>query len=115
MAVRRGDIYWVDFGPSRGSEQGRRRPALIVQNDTGNANSPTTIIAAISSKKKGAYPFHVDISALESGLPKDSTVLLEQLLTIDQSRLMNRIGTLSNDKMREIDRALAVSLGLSRP
>jgi len=115
VLVRRGDIYWVDFGNPRGSEQGGRRPALIVQNDTGNVSSPTTIIAAITSRRKGAYPFHVDIPALESGLPEDSTVLFEQLLTINKSRLINRLGSLSIAKMREVDKALEVSLGLSLP
>jgi len=115
MRARRGDIWWVDFGTPQGSEQGGRRPALIVQNDTGNTHSSTTIIAAITSKKRGAYPFHVDISAHESGLPQDSTVLLEQLLTISQDRLVNHTGELSPEKMREIDEALQVSLGLSFP
>ena len=115
MPVRRGDIYWVDFGTPKGSEQGGRRPALIIQNDTGNISSPTTIIAAITSKKKVSYTFHVDVSALESGLPQDSTILLEQLLTINKSRLTNRIGNLSSAKMLEVDRALKESLGLSSP
>lgn len=113
MALRRGDIWWVDFGTTRGSEQGGRRPALIIQNNTGNVNSSTTIIAAITSKKKGPYPFHVEISALESGLPQDSTVLLEQLLTISQDRLIGQAGSLSQVKIREIDTALQVSLGLT--
>jgi len=115
MPVRRGDIYRVDFGIPRGSEQGGQRPALIVQNDTGNVSSPTTIIAAITSRKKGAYPFHVDISALESGLPEDSTVLLEQILTINKNRLINRVGSLSKEKMREVNKALEVSLDLASP
>lgn len=113
MPVRRGEIYWVDFGTPRGSEQSGRRPALIVQNDTGNISSPTTIIAAITSKKRVSYPFHVDISAQESGLPQDSTVKLEQLLTISKDRLVSRVGTLSSAKMEEINRALKASLGLS--
>jgi mRNA interferase MazF len=78
-------------------------------------SSPTTIVAAVTSRKKGAYPFHVDISALESGLPEDSTVLLEQLLTINKNRLINRVGSLSKGKMREVDKALEVSLGLASP
>jgi len=57
----------------------------------------------------------VDISALESGLPEDSTVLLEQLLTINKNRLINRVGSLSKGKMREVDKALEVSLGLASP
>ena len=112
MPVRRGEIYWVDFGTPRGSEQGGRRPALIIQNNTGNRSSSTTIIAAITSKQKSPYSFHVEISAQESGLQKDGTVLLEQLLTINQSRLVTRIGKLSDSKMLEVDRALNVSLDI---
>ncbi|MEI6703482.1 MAG: type II toxin-antitoxin system PemK/MazF family toxin [Deltaproteobacteria bacterium] len=115
MRVRRGDIWWVDFGTPKGSEQGGKRPALIIQNNTGNACSSTTIIAALTSKNKGSYPFHVDISASESGLSQDGTVLTEQLRTISQDRLINLIGSLSPIKMKEIDQALQVSLGIISP
>ena len=108
----RGEIWRVDFGSPRGSEQGGQRPALIIQNDTGNSTSSTTIIAAITSKSKVPYPFHVELSAYESGLREDGTVLLEQLITISKSRLINRVGKLSASKMKYIDRALQVSLGL---
>ncbi len=110
--ARRGDLYWVDFGVPRGSEQGGRRPALVIQNDTGNASSPTTIIAAITSRKKHSYPFHVEISAAESGLPKDSIVLLEQLVTVNQSRLIGYIGTLPDPTMDAVNAAIEFSLGL---
>ena len=112
MAVRRGEIYWVDFGIPRGSEQAGRHPALVIQNDIGNETSPTTIVAGITSQKKPPYPFHVAIAAEESGLPKDSTILLEQLLTISQDRLLQHCGQLSPDKMKEVDRALMHSLGM---
>ena len=112
MPLLRGEIWWIDFGTPRGSEQGGRRPALIIQNDTGNISSSTTIIAAVTTKIKAPYPFHVEVSALESGLPENSTVLLEQLLTISKSRLLSRAGSLSSAKMKLIDRAIQVSLGL---
>ena len=112
MLVQRGEIWWADFGSPRGSEQGGQRPALIIQNDIGNIHSPTTIIAAITSKIKTPYPFHVEISTQESGLSQDGTVLLEQLLTISKSRLIRRSGILSSSKMKEVDKALQVSLGL---
>ena len=104
MLVRRGEIWWVDFGTPKGSEQGGRRPALIIQNDIGNTHSTTTIIAAITSKTKTSYPFHVEVSVQESGLPQDSTLLLEQILTISKSRLMKRVGVLSSQRMRDVDR-----------
>lgn len=109
--VRRGEIYWVDFGTPIGSEQGGHRPALIIQNDTGNANSSTTIIAAISTKGS-RYPIHVSITSKETGLPQDSTILLEQIQTISKSRLKGPIGRISLKKMKEVDDAIKISLGL---
>lgn len=113
MPVSRGEIWWVDFGIPRGSEQGGHRPAFVVQNDSGNLYSSTTIVAAITSRQRKPYPFHVEITARESGLPEDSTILLEQLLTVSQNRLVRRAGILSASKMTEVDKALRVSLGLS--
>ncbi len=112
--VRRGNIYWVDFGVPMGSEQGGRRPALIIQNDIGNKNWTTTIIAAITSKIYNVkYPFHVQIFAKESGLPKDSTAKLDQIRTISVDRLISLIGSLSPDKMLEVDEAIRDSLDLT--
>lgn len=81
--VRRGEIYYADLSPVRGSEQGGIRPVVVIQDDIGNRFSPTTIVAAITSRIKGPYPFQVLISAAESGLPKDSLVLLNQIRTLD--------------------------------
>lgn len=108
----RGEVYYVNWSPGRGSEQSGVRPALVVQNDTGNQYSPTTIVAAISTRLKSPYPFHVAIKAAESGLPQDSVVKCEQIQTIDQSRLGRLAGVLGKEKMREIDLALQRSLGL---
>lgn len=112
MPVQRGDVYWVDFGTPRGSQQGGRRPALIIQNDTGNRSSPTTLVAAITSQQKKSYPFHVDFSAEESGLSRNGTVLLEQIRTVNQNMLVNKAGELSSAKMAAVDQALKVSMGL---
>ena len=84
--IKRGEIYAVDFGAGFGSEQGGIRPSLILQNDIGNKHSPTTIVAAITGRKtKAALPTHVKIMA--KGLKTESTVLLEQIRTIDKARL----------------------------
>ena len=84
--IKRGEIYAVDFGTGFGSEQGGTRPSLILQNDIGNRHSPTTIVAAITGRKtKAALPTHVKIMA--KGLKTESTVLLEQIRTIDKARL----------------------------
>ena len=112
-AVRRGDIYYADLSPVVGSEQGGMRPVLIIQNDVGNKYSPTVIAAAITSRMgKTKLPTHIDVYADKAGLSRDSIVLLEQLRTLDKRRLKEKMGHLDETVMREIDNAIAVSLGL---
>ncbi len=111
--VKRGDIYYADLSPVVGSEQGGMRPVLIVQNDTGNRHSPTVIAAAITSQTgKARLPTHIEISAQSYGLSRDSVVLLEQIRTIDKSRLRERMGKLDEKAMNLVDNAIAVSFGL---
>ena len=110
--VKRGEIYWVDWSPGRGSEQSGLRPALIIQNDAGNKYSPTTIVASISSAPERPYPFLVRFTAAESGLKQDSAVNLSQILTIDQTFLRDKCGELSPDRMSEVDEAIKISLAL---
>lgn len=113
LIIKRGDIYYADLRPVIGSEQGGVRPVLIVQNDTGNKHSPTVICAAITSKmNKAKLPTHVAINADEYGVVKDSVILLEQVRTIDKSRLKERVCHLDRDIMEKIDKALLVSLSL---
>ena len=109
--IKRGEIYSADFGAGFGSEQGGVRPILILQNNTGNRHSPTTIVAAITSRKtKAALPTHVTIKT--SGLKTESTVLLEQIRTIDKARLGEYIGKLDSKTLAAVDRAIVVSLGI---
>ena len=113
--VSRGDIYRLQLSTPSGSEQAGRRPALIIQNDIGNRFGPTTIIAAITSQsRRRHYPFHVPFTAHESGMPRGGIVLCEQIQTVDQDRLGDRVGALAGEKMREVDLALRWSLGLER-
>lgn len=107
----RGDLYYVDLSPSIGSEQGGIRPVVVIQNNTGNKFSPTIIVAAITSRKKNYIPTHVELSCNESGLPNDSIILLEQIRTLDKSRLKEKIGKIPNYKISEINDALSVSFG----
>ena len=110
--VKRGELYYADLSPVIGSEQGGVRPVLVVQNDVGKKYSPTIIAAAVTSKiDKAKLPTHIELSAREYGLSKDSVVLLEQIRTLDKTRLKERIGQVSADKMRKINEALLVSLG----
>ena len=112
--VKRGDIYYADLSPVVGSEQGGMRPVLIVQNDTGNRHSPTVIAAAITSQTgKAKLPTHIELSGHSVGLNRDSVILLEQIRTIDKSRLRERMGRLDEGTMSAVDNALAVSFGLN--
>lgn len=110
---KRGEIYYADLSPVVGSEQGGVRPVLIVQNDVGNKYSPTVIVCAITSQlTKAKLPTHVELAASSYNLPKDSVLLLEQVRTLDKRRLTEKITTLDAFKMKEVNRALIISLGL---
>ncbi|MBQ9756384.1 MAG: type II toxin-antitoxin system PemK/MazF family toxin [Clostridia bacterium] len=112
--IKRGELYYADLSPVVGSEQGGVRPILIVQNDTGNKYSPTIIAAAITSQLgKARLPTHIELSANEFGLVKNSVILLEQIRTLDKRRLKERIGALSESTMRKVNTALLISLGFS--
>ena len=111
--IHRGDIYYADLSPVVGSEQGGIRPVLIVQNDGGNRFSPTVIAAAITSQRsKANLPTHILLSAADTGLTRDSIVLLEQVRTLDKHRLKEKMGRLDAKSMSMVDQALSVSFGL---
>lgn len=113
MLIKRGDMYYADLSPVVGSEQGGVRPVLIVQNDIGNKYSPTVIAAAITSQiNKAKLPTHIEISAQEYGLQKDSVILLEQIRTIDKKRLREKIGHLDEELMEKVNDAIGISFGL---
>lgn len=113
--VRRGDIFFADLSPVVGSEQGGVRPVLIIQNDAGNRHSPTVIAAAITSRLgKANLPTHITVAAKSCGLTRDSIVLLEQIRTLDKTRLRERMGRLDEPAMAKVDSAIAVSFGLTQ-
>jgi len=113
MQIRRGEIFFADLSPVVGSEQGGTRPVLVLQNDIGNQYSPTTIVAAITSQiSKAKLPTHVEVTAKSSGLEKDSVILLEQVRTIDKSRLKEKVTSLNDELMEKVAQALEISLGL---
>lgn len=110
--IKRGELYYADLSPVVGSEQGGIRPVLVVQNDVGNKYSPTIIAAAVTSQiNKAKLPTHIELSAKEYGLQKDSVVLLEQIRTLDKKRLKDKIGEVPTDTMQKINQALMISLG----
>lgn len=112
MEVRRADVFYADLSPVVGSEQGGIRPVLIIQNDVGNKHSPTVIVAAITSQiNKAKIPTHVELDSKNYLLPRDSVILLEQIRTIDKRRLKEKITSLDNLKMKEVNKAILISLG----
>lgn len=113
MIIRRGDIFYADLRPVIGSEQGGIRPVLVIQNDIGNRHSPTVIVAAITSRmNKAKLPTHIEIDAEKYHIVKDSVILLEQLRTIDKSRLRDKVCHLDEGILKSIDHALMISLDL---
>lgn len=110
MIVKRGEVYFADLDPAVGSEQGGFRPVVIIQNDVGNTFSTTTIAALTTNTRHSRMPTHVCISGYNETL-RDSVAILEQLRTIDKSRLKSYVGKLSDKAMKKIDSALSVSVG----
>jgi mRNA interferase MazF len=109
----RGEIYLVNFDPTIGAEIQKTRPALIIQNDISNQHSPITIVAAITSKfDEKLYPTEVLIAVSEGGLKTDSVVLLNQIRSIDEKRLIRCLGKISGKTLKKVDTALKISLGL---
>ena len=112
--IRRGEIYLADLEPIIGSEQGGIRPVLIIQNNKGNMHSSTTIAAPITTKRiPNRLPVHVFTFAGKSGLPQNSSVMLEQIRVLDKSRLSEYVGRINDFTMDEVDRALKISVGLN--
>ncbi|MFQ5796917.1 MAG: type II toxin-antitoxin system PemK/MazF family toxin [Candidatus Bipolaricaulia bacterium] len=106
---RRGDVWMVNFNPARGSEQKGIRPALVIQNDTGNVYASTTIVAAITSRIK-EFPVTEVLPVGQGGLRRRSMVNLAQLLTVDKGRLQKRLGSVSDAVMAKVNEAIRVSL-----
>lgn len=110
--IKRNEIYYADLSPIVGSEQGGIRPVLVIQNDTGNKYSPTTIVAAITSRQnKAKLPTHIEIT--EDVFEKNSIVLLEQIRTVDKRRLKEYVGKLDNRTMDRVNEAISISVGLT--
>jgi len=114
FGFRRGEIYFADLDPHYGSEQGGKRPVIVIQNNTGNKFAPTVIVAAVTSKvsKKPNQPTHVLIEQ-NPAFSRPSVVLLEQIFTIDKERIQRLLGQTTPDEMYQISEALMNSLDLN--
>lgn len=114
FGFRRGEIHFADLDPHYGSEQGGKRPVIVIQNNTGNKFAPTVIVAAVTSKvsKKPNQPTHVLIEQ-NPAFSRPSVVLLEQIFTIDKERIQRLLGQTTPDEMYQINEALMNSLDLN--
>ena len=114
VEIKRGDIFLADLEPVQGSEQGGIRPALIIQNNVHNQYSPVIIIAAITSKNfTKEFPTNVFLRKEDSRLKKDSTILLNQIRTIDKKRILKKVSVLDKEIMEKVNLAIKISLDLN--
>jgi mRNA interferase MazF len=104
--IQRGDVFLVNLDPVVGSEIGKTRPAVVLQNELANQTSPTVTVAPISSNTRRVFPFQVPLAAGEGGLERDSKVLCEQIRTLSRRRLLQHLGSLPADRLEEIRTAL---------
>lgn len=115
MKIKRGDVYIADLDTPYGSEQGGIRPVVIIQNNAGNKHSPTTIVACVTSRSisKAHLPTHY-YAPSSLNLSKGSMVMIEQIKVIDKNRLIKKIGHLSVEQMKPINKRILISFGLIR-
>jgi mRNA interferase MazF len=108
---RRGEVWLLNWNPARGSEQAGKRPALVIQNNIGNENASTTIVAAISGSVK-IFPMNVKVEPPEGGLDLVSIVKTSQILTVDKNRLEKKLGQLTRETIEKVNQAIKLSLDL---
>jgi len=114
IKIKKGDVVLVDLNPVKGHEQGKVRPAVIIQNNLGNEYSPTTIVAPITSKIfTKEFPTNVYLEKKDSGLKINSTILLNQIRTSDKSRIIKKFKKLDKELIDKIDLAIKISLGIN--
>lgn len=110
---RRGEIYLVNFDPTLGREIQKTRPAVVIQNNISNQYNPIIIVAAISSQfSDPPFPREVIVETAETGLPKRSAVIVNQIRSVDRMRLGKKIGRLSSASMQRVNESLKISLSL---
>ena len=111
----RGNVWDVDLEPVVGSETGKRRPCVVIQNDVGNKYAPTVIIAVITDAGNAKKPYRINVFVTKGkgGLTKDSVIQSNQIRTVDKQRLLKHRGKLPPNSMKEVDKALQISLGLT--
>ena len=113
MVISQGDVWWADLGDPIGSEPGFRRPVIVIQGDSFNRSTLRTAVAVLltSSLRWAAAPGNVRLSARATGLPRDSVANVSQLVALDRSILIERVGTLSSSKLELVLAGIDTVLG----
>lgn len=109
---KRGEIWLVSLEPTLGREIGKTRPALVISNDFNNQYAETITVLPITSKTEKIYPFETFISGEESGLPRDSKIKSNQIRTVDKRRLVKYLARISEEKLKQVERAILIHLGI---
>ena len=104
MVIRQGDVFWVDLGEPGGSAPGYRHPHVVIQNNLFNHSRINTVVVCVvtSNLKRASAPGNVLLRKSEANLPKRSVVNVSQIFTVDKADLVERIGTLSSKRVRQI-------------
>jgi mRNA interferase MazF len=104
MVIAQGDLYWVDLGDPSGSAPGYRHPHVVIQNNLFNASRIDTVVvcALTSNLQRAAAPGNVLLEPGEADLPKQSVVNVSQIYTVDKQDLVEKIGTLSPRRIRQV-------------
>ena len=110
--MRRGEIYLIDFEPSVGAEIRKKRPALIISCDEANKHLKTIMVIPFSSKTERVYPFEVLVEKEDSGLEANSKLKIPQMRAVDKARLKKYIGTISNDILARVEKAIKLHLAI---
>ena len=112
MNIRQGDIFWVDLGVPRGSEPGYRQPHVVIQNNVFNQSKINTVVvcAVTSNLKRGKAPGNVLLQKGEGNIKKDSVVNITQIITVNKSDLVEKIGSISQARVTEIIEGVRLSI-----
>ncbi len=110
--IKRGNIYWVKLDPIEGSGIGKTRPAVVISNDINNELADTITELPVTSSVGKVYPFEVFLKKGIGNMPEDSKVKANQIRTIDKKRIKDRIGNITDDIMRDIEKALKIHLDI---
>lgn len=110
---QRGEVYWVNLDPTIGSEIAKTRPAVVISNNVGNQYADRVIVAPTTSANVAkVYPFEVKLDPGEGGVVQTSKVLLDQIRTVDKTRLGAKMGMLPATRVEEVNRAIRLSLAV---